>query len=144
MGEKRIDHEMDGVHDFIDRVKSGETTLIVLRNTMFEEVQLRTVEAGQKFSALMMRKAVELPSLDLRVERLASDLRTYYSINGPKELHLKDSYHLATAIHYKADAFYTFDEGNKGGISLLSLNGNVAGRPLLICKPPVTQGRLFV
>jgi predicted nucleic acid-binding protein len=142
-GEERIEHEMDGVRDFFEKVERGEATLIVLRNTMFEEVQLRTPESTEKFRQLMMRNGVEIPSLDLRVERLAGELRDYYSQHGSRQLHLKDSLHLAAAIHYKVDAFYTFDEGSKGGVSLLSLNGNVAGHPLLICKPPFTQTRLF-
>ncbi len=142
-GEPRVNHEMDGVRDCFEKVERGEIVLIVLRNILFQEVQLRTVEAAKKFSQLMARRTVELPSLDLRIDRIATELRDYYSKNGPKELTKYDSLHLATALHYKADAFYTFDDGKKGGISLLSLNGNVAGHPLLICKPPFTQGRLF-
>lgn len=142
-GEERLNHEMDGVRDFFDKVERGEVTLIALRNTMFEEVQLRTPESAEIFRQLMTRKGVELPSLDLRVERLAGELRDYYSQHGSKQLHEKDSLHLAAAIHYRVDSFYTFDNGSKGGISLLSLNGNMAGHPLLICKPPFTQSRLF-
>lgn len=142
-GEDRLNHEMDGVRDCFDKVSKGEILLVVLRETMFEEVQFRTVESGEMFRKLMARKGIEIISLDLRVERLAAELRKYYSGNGSKELTEKDSLHLAAAIHYKVDAFYTFDEGKKGGINLLSLSGNVAGYPLLICKPPFTQSRLF-
>ena len=141
-GEKRLNHEMDGVLDCFDKVLKGEILLVILRNTMFEEVELRTLESADKFRKLMMRKGIELPSVDLRVERLAAELRKYYSDNGPKELTEKDSLHLAAAIHYKVDAFYTFDEGKKGGISLLSLSGIVAGYHLLICRPPFNQTRL--
>ncbi len=141
-GEKRLNHEMDGVLDCFDKVLKGEILLVILRNTMFEEVELRTLESADKFRKLMMRKGIELPSVDLRVERLAAELRKYYSDNGPKELTEIDSLHLAAAIHYKVDAFYTFDEGKKGGISLLSLSGNVAGYHLLICRPPFNQTRL--
>jgi predicted nucleic acid-binding protein len=142
-GEERTNHEMDGVRDCFEKVERGEIVLIVLRNMLFTEVKLKTLDVADKFSQLMSRKTVEIPSLDLRVDRLATELRDYYSKNGKKELYRNDSLHLATAIHYKADAFYTFDNGKKGGISLLSLNGSVAGHPLLICKPPFTQSRLF-
>jgi integrase len=47
--------------------------------------------------------------------------------------------HLASAIHFEVDEFHTFDEGKKGGRSLLSLDGDVAGHRLRICKPPVGQ-----
>jgi len=142
-GEERPSHEMDGVRDCFDKVIRGEVLLVALRNTILEEVHLNTPESAEKFRQLMMRRGIELPSLDLRIERLAEELRYHYSANGRKGLQLNDSYHLAAAIHYKVDAFYTFDNGGKGGVSLLSLNGNVAGHPLLICKPPFSQVRLF-
>lgn len=141
--ENRPNNEMDGVYDCVDRILRGEVLLIVLRNVLFEEVQLtRANGVAEKFSKLMMRKGIEIPSMDLRIERIAGELRSFYQ-GGPKKLPEKDSLHLATAIHYKADAFYTFDEGKKGGINLLAQSGNLAGHPLLICKPPVTQGRLL-
>jgi len=143
MNEDRPDHEMDGVYDCIEQVEKGAVTLIMLRNTMFEEVHLRSTEVAEKFRKFMMRRGIELPSIDIRIERLAVELRDYYAKNGPKELREKDSLHLAAAIHYRADAFYTFDGGNKGGLNLLSLNGNVGGYPLVVCKPPFNQTRLL-
>jgi len=142
-GENRPNQEMDGVYDCVEKIMSGQVLLIILRDILFEEVQLRTPEAVDRFRKLMMRKGIEIPSKDLRIERLANEIRSYYDVNGPKKLPEKDSLHLATAIHYKANAFYTFDEGRKGGLNLLSLNGNVAGYPLIVCKPPVIQTRLF-
>jgi predicted nucleic acid-binding protein len=144
MGEERPNLESQGVRVFFNQVTNGEVILVALRNVIFDEVQIeRNTEATMKFRNVMARGAVELPSQDIRIERLATQLRDYYIVNGPKELKLKDSLHLATTIHNKCDAFYTFDDGQKGGISLLSLNGNVAGYHLVICKPPITQYSLF-
>jgi predicted nucleic acid-binding protein len=140
---KRPNHEMDGVYDCVDKILNGQVLLIVLRDVLFEEVQLKTLEQAEKFRKLMMRQGIEMPSKDFRVEKLASELRDYYNHKGPKKLGGRDSLHLAAAIHYRANAFYTFDEGQKGDISLLSLNGNVAGYPLIVCKPPVGQYKLF-
>ena len=39
-GEERLHHEMDGVRDCFDKVLNGEILLVILRNTMFEEVEL--------------------------------------------------------------------------------------------------------
>lgn len=142
-GEPRPDNEMDGVHDCSDDILRGKTILVSLRDVIFEEVQLRTVEAAEKFRQLYKRSGIELVSIDLRIERLAAELRRYYETNGPKEMRERDSLHLAAAIHYKVDAFYTFDRGKKGGVNLLSLSGNVAGFPLIITKPPVAQYRLL-
>ena len=135
---------MDGVYDCVDKILNGQVLLIILRDILFEEVHLNIPEAAEKFRKLMMRHRIELPSKDLRIEKLAHELRDHYDqIPNSKKLLEKDSLHLATAIHYRVNAFYTFDEGKKGGLSLLSLNGNVAGYPLVICKPPVNQTRLF-
>lgn len=143
--EKRSNNEMDGVLDCVEKVEIGQAIILTLRNLLFEEVQLRTLEAGETFRGIMKRSGIELPSQDIRIERLAKELCNYYDTHGSKPLGEKDALHLATAIHYRADAFYTFDSGEKGKtISLLSISGNVAGKyPLLICKPPVKQMRLF-
>jgi hypothetical protein len=89
---------------------------------------------------------VQLLDNDLRVSALAREIREYYEaqskIDGLPRLTTPDAIHVATAIHYKADAFWTFDDGGYGGRSLLSLNGNVAGHPLVVCKPVATQLRL--
>jgi hypothetical protein len=57
-----------------------------------------------------------------------------------------DCVHLATAIIYQADVFYTLDGGGKRGKAndLLPLNGNVAGYPLTIRKPLASQGSLLI
>ena len=49
---------MDGVLDCFDKVLKGEILLVILRNTMFEEVELRTLESADKFRKLMMRKGI--------------------------------------------------------------------------------------
>jgi hypothetical protein len=61
-----------------------------------------------------------------------------------------DAIHLATAIHYNADEFHTFD-GSKPRTprdkrytrsGLLLLDGNVAGHGLTVCKPTADQYEL--
>jgi len=49
-----------------------------------------------------------------------------------------DSIHLATAIIWKVECFYTFDGKDKAkkARALLPLNGNVAGRSLAILSAP--------
>jgi predicted nucleic acid-binding protein len=143
--EKRSNNEMDGIYDCIDKVDKGHLIIMALRDLLFEEVELRTLEAADMFRKIMKRSGIELPSKDIRIERLARELCNYYDKQGPKPLGDKDALHLATAIHYRADAFHTFDSGAKGNsIGLLSISGNVAGKyPLLICRPPVGQMRLF-
>ena len=58
-----------------------------------------------------------------------------------------DAIHLATAIHYEAYEFHTFDgcrpgkprNKDKKRCGLLQLNGDVAGHRLAVCKPSAQQ-----
>ena len=145
--EKRPNNEMDGVYECVDETKKGRIRLItsVLTRTEVFEANL-TPDVKQKYDAFLKRRNVQLLDNDLRIADLARNIREYYEaqsrIDGLPPVRTPDAIHLATAIHYKADAFWTFDAGGYGGRSLLSLNGNVAGNQLTICKPVATQYRL--
>lgn len=137
--EDRPNKEMDGVYHCKERIMKGEVHLIAAREPLFEEVQLRELESAENFRQLMMRKGISLPSIDFRIDRIAKELQDYYSGVGSRPLGEKDSLHLATAIQYKADYFYTFDSGKKKRtLNLLAISGLLAGKyPLVICKPPI-------
>jgi len=145
--EIRPPGEMDGVVECVDQVESGSVRLVtsvLTRTEVFETNLPQDVKA--RYSALLGRRNVQTVDNDLRVSDLARQIREFYGAQSKRDglpgLTPADAIHLATAIHYKADAFYTFDDGKKGGRSLLSLDGNVAGHPLKITKPPVTQYRM--
>src|SRR5204863_497117 len=80
---------------------------------------------------------------DPRIASLLADIKSFCrklnSKDGRGELTDFDATHLATAIHYRASAFHTFDNGGRRARGLLELNGNVAGYPLVICKPPLSS-----
>ena len=148
--EKRPDHEMDGVYACVEDVEERKTLLVTSTETVTLEVleARMTKPARAKFVALFERRDVQLLPYDFRVQALAKKIREYYALEqaktGQKMVTSEDAKHLASAIHYRVDALYTFDSGKKGGRSLLALNGNVAGHPLPICKPPVGQMRLYL
>jgi predicted nucleic acid-binding protein len=145
--EQRPAGEMDGVAESVEAVESGSVLLVtsVLTRTEVFEADL-PAEVRDLYSALLKRRNVQLADVDLRITTLSRKLREFYrrqsAQDGKAGLTTPDAIHLATAIHLKVDEFYTFDDGKKGGRSLLSLDGNVAGHPLAIMKPPVTQYRL--
>ena len=68
----------------------------------------------------------------------AHEIRDYYKSKG-RVMETPDSIHLASAILYEAEVFYTFDgEGKKKRptrAKLLSLSGDVAGHDLTIRRP---------
>jgi hypothetical protein len=91
--------------------------------------------AKDQFNNLFKRRNVEWINHDERVSQLSHDIRDHYDQQGVK-LSSADSVHLASAIIYDADVFYTLDgSGKKKKGKLLPLNGNVAGHRLRIEKP---------
>jgi predicted nucleic acid-binding protein len=146
--EQRPNQEMAGVEECVLQVDRGEI-LLITSAVMYTEVNHLGLpqDAADKLGGLTTKRNVSILPLDPRVGALSIELRKFYRDlsrrDGKPELTEHDADHLATAIHYRADAFYTFDDGKKGGRGLLSLDGNVAGHRLVVCKPPITQYKLF-
>jgi len=145
--EARPNNEMDGVYECVSDVTRGRARIItsVLTKTEVFESDLDQ-ETADKYSRLLLHRSCQLVDNDLRVSTLARELREHYAqqsrVDGQPVLTVADAVHLATAIHYRTAAFWTFDDGKHGGRSLLSLNGDVAGHPLVITRPVAKQFRL--
>ena len=152
--ENRPNYEMHGVYECFERIEIGEA-IGVVASIIWYEVILDNYdeEKAQQFKTLLSGRRVQEVGVDTRVGRLSGELRQYYIKQHKQDnqgrLTSLDSQHLAAAIHYKVDAFYTFDDGKKpnredGGKSrsLLSISGNVAGHDLTVCKPPYTHMKL--
>jgi predicted nucleic acid-binding protein len=149
--EPRSKEEVDGIAECVDLVEAKQVHLITSVITITEVFEGNlSADANEKYRLLLSRRNVTPLDNDLRVSRLAQKIREYYqnqkTIDGLDGLSTPDAIHLATAIHYDADVFYTFDEGKKNGRkgrSLLSISGDVAGYNLKISKPTAMQFRLF-
>lgn len=146
MDEQRPNGEMSGIYECVQEVEARRTRLItsVMTRTEVFEANLPP-DVKERYARLLNRRNVLVLDQDLRVSVIARGIREYYQDAEDRlpGLSTPDAVHLATAIHYKADAFYTFDDGKRGSRSLLSLNGNVAGHSLMICKPRFTQYRFL-
>jgi predicted nucleic acid-binding protein len=145
--ERRALGEMDGIAECVDQVEAGKMTIVssvIVRTEVFESEL--SAEVRERYASILKRRNVQLVDNDLRVSSLAGEIRQFYedlsAKDGLPSVTTPDAIHLATAIHYGVDAFYTFDDGRHGGRSLLSLNGDVAGHPLVVCKPQATQYRM--
>ena len=137
---------MEGVRDVAMGVHKNHCTLLTSTITETEVLaSMLSPEARAKFRELFMRRNCQMVSADHRITRLSSELRDHYqiqkAIDGLPSLSTPDAIHLATAIHYKASEFHTFDERDdpKKRRALIPLNGNVAGHALVVCKPPVPE-----
>ncbi len=137
---------MDGLAEVIDLVDRGKVILMtsVLWRAEVFDASLTAAQRRRVEEAFESRSIVEL-AIDSRIMSLTSEIRSYHKASKAKD-HLKnirvpDAIHLASAIHYDAEEFHTFDGAKVGGAKggLLSLNGNVAGHRLKICTPKAKQ-----
>lgn len=143
--EIRANGEMDGVYGWASRIDAGDASLIL--SSMFRVEVLEStlpIHALEKLDQLLNRSNLTEVEIGPRIINKAGELRDYYqrrraTVGGPG-LSTPDSIHLATAILYGVDEFHTFDERDKpGSLGLIPLSGDVAGHPLIICKPRVDQ-----
>ena len=138
--------EMAGVAAVVTMVDRGRAVLMtsVLWRSEVLDLNLTAAQRRRLEAAFDGQSIAEL-AIDSRVMDLAGEIRSYHKRSTKKDLIKKisvpDAIHLASAIHYEADEFHTFDGARQGKNSggLLTLNGNVAGRRLKICAPSADQ-----
>jgi predicted nucleic acid-binding protein len=142
--ESRADGEMEGVAESLAKIESGTCALVTsaIIHTEIHPTRLND-DVQEKFKNFLTRSNIEVVPADTPVNRLAGELQEFYDIqkkiDGLGRLCTPDAIHLATALIYEVDAFYTFDDGGDTKCrGLIPLSGNVAGRKLTICKPPFT------
>jgi predicted nucleic acid-binding protein len=140
---------MSGLAEVVEMVDRGRAVLMtsVLWRAEVLDVTVTTAQRKRLEAAFDGRSIIEL-SIDSRVMSLASEIRSFHRSSKKKDvlknIRVPDAIHLASAIHYEATEFHTFDGARSGGSrgGLLTLNGNVAGHRLRICVPRADQLRL--
>lgn len=147
----RATGDMQGVVDCLNKFNKREISLMTSVLTLTEITIAKKLPAG---TDTLLEKAMQRPNfsklaVDLKVARLAKDMRNYYLARPEfkdKTLSVPDAIHLATAVLNRATEFHTFDQkdGNRDKtLGLIPLSGNVAGHNLIIRKPPeVDSGNL--
>jgi predicted nucleic acid-binding protein len=149
--EKRGPGEMEGLKKVADLVSKDQVILITSMLTRAEILESKLKKGVLKLYDAITRRSNVVPNdLDLPIAVLTSKIRDYY-LKTDFELLTPDAIHLATAIHYNADEFHTFDGTNPRPprnpkkykrCGLLLLDGNVAGYPMKVCKPTADQYEL--
>ncbi|WP_082404580.1 MULTISPECIES: PIN domain-containing protein [Achromobacter] len=146
-GEKREDPaEMAGLAEVLDMVDRGRAIVMISVLWRAEILDLRLTAAQKKQLELAFegRSIVELEA-GSKVMALAGEIRNFHKAAAKKgvlqNVRVPDAIHLATAVHYEATEFHTFDGARQGGNSggLITLDGNVAGHRLKICAPKAEQ-----
>lgn len=143
MDEQRANpEETKGVSEIMHLIDNQKVRMITSAVTRAEVLRCTlSSDAQSNFENVLRRRNVTVANTDHRTWTLTHDLRDHYQ--GKKDqdnlptLSVPDAIHLATAIQYEANKFYTFDEKDKPGKSraLIPLSANVAGYDLEIVKP---------
>jgi predicted nucleic acid-binding protein len=149
--EKRQAGDMEGLGQIAELVQRAEVVLITSTLTRAEILQSKTSkEAMKKYDAILRRSNVVPHNVDLPIAKLTSEIMDFY-INSDFELLTPDAIHLATALHYSAHEFHTFDGADATKkpkrskftrCGLLKLNGNIAGRAMSVVRPSAAQFEL--
>lgn len=145
----RSAEERDGMRDCVARFKRREISIVTSVLTI-TEISAAKLPVG---TDTMLEEVMQLPNLtrpavDIRVARLARDIRNYYLLKSglsAKTLTVPDAIHVATAIIYKATEFHTFDKNDntkQNSLGLLPLSGDVGGHNLTICIPPNVSNQM--
>lgn len=136
---------MAGIDEIAAEIQDNKAVLCTSVNTTTEILQGQlTSEQSSRLENLFKRRNVIRINVDDRIATRASQIRNYYNERGVK-IATPDAQHLATAIIHGVDEFHTLDGDSKRPrkSDLLSLNGNVAGYPLVIKVPmPTTKPQL--
>lgn len=148
--EQRDDpSEMDGLAEVIDLVERDRAILMISVLWRAEILDaLSTPEEKARLIDIFQRRYIQELAIDARIMDLASEIRSFHASDTRKSvmknIRTPDAIHLASAIHYEATEFHTFDGKKRDGTpsKLLTLSGNVAGRRLIICAPKAEQLRL--
>ncbi len=147
LDEKRPDPaEMAGLQEVVELVERNSAILMTSVLWRAEVLDILNAAQRRRVEAAFESQAIIELAIDSRVMDLTAQIRAYHraskSKSALKNIRTPDAIHLATAIQYGADEFHTFDGAKPGTTAvsgLLTLNGNVAGHRLKICRPMGTQ-----
>jgi len=137
--ESREPGEMEGLEETVKEIEEHKASLLTSTVTLVEVLDPESIspDARIQFVKLFDRPNVHTIALDLKVAKLAGEIRRYYRKVG-RSIGVPDSIHLASAITMEVGEFHTFDKG------LYPLNGKVMSddavvHSLQICAPYQTQ-----
>jgi len=144
--EKRAAEEMAGIEEMVALVDKGKAILLTSVLTRIEVLECKMTDAQKgMFENLLKKRVIQSIAVDSRIAQKAHDIRNHYALQD-KVMWTPDAIHLATAILYKADVFYTFDGAGKSkakkSMGLISISGDVAGHNLKVAVP-MGQPSLF-
>ena len=139
---------MAGLAEVIEAVERGQaqTMTSVLWRAEVLDFSLSAVQIKRLKDAFDGVSVIEL-QIDGRIMDLAGEIRATQRSSTKKDalknIRVPDAIHLASAIHFDATEFHTFDGAKVSGQTkgLLTLDGNVGGHRLHVRSPRAIQLR---
>jgi predicted nucleic acid-binding protein len=149
--ENRDHIEKVNLLNVVQQIQKNEARLITSVLTKAEILRSTLTEnAKEKLDKILKRRNCGVLATDDRIWNLVHDLRDYYQQlkiqDNLPTLTTPDAVHLATAIHYEANAFHTFDKNDEPPRrrALIPLSGNIANKyEMTICVPSLPQQTLI-
>lgn len=147
-GEVRADPmDMPGIHELVKRIDNKELQLITSVLTLAEVLESSlNADARNRFRLLFQRRNVLLIDVTARIAEISHNIRDYYqqrkATDNLPTVGTPDAIHIATAIEYQCDRFYTFDEKDepRRRRAIIPLSPVIANQyNLIIEKPAPTQ-----
>lgn len=134
--ENVIPGGLDAVREMMNIVDSRKAGLITSVITFAEILQSKIEKQKyDEFAKQFQKRNVNAYDVDVEIATLAGQLRSTY----PGKLKTPDAIHVATAIHYRAFKFFTFD-GCGSNPGLLALGPQIMGDyGLAIAQPQPDQ-----
>lgn len=135
-----------GIEQTLEHAYSNQLAIVTSSVTLAEIIQSQlTKEQKERYAKIFQHPNLQLYDIDRRIAgkagviREATDTRVFndkMEVISGSCMALGDALQLATALHLSVREFQTLDgAGKKKRLSLLALNGNVAGATIAIVKP---------
>lgn len=137
---------VSGIDALITACDTGRITVVASTVVLIEVLEFfLNEEHKERFRGFLNRDNVGVVSVDRRIAEMAHEIRSYYE-DAPPTVSTPDAIHLATAIAYNCEQFYTLDgtgknkAGRKKELKLLLIQGKICGKyKLKITVPRADQ-----
>ena len=126
---------VSGIAELITACDTGRITVVASTVVLIEVLDFYLNEENkEQFRGFLNRDNVGVVSVDRRIAEMAHEIRNYYKAIQSPTVSTPDAIHLATAIAYNCEQFYTLDgtgtnkAGRKKELKLLLIQGKICGK----------------